>query len=420
MKRKSWLVRLQVLGAVPLAVYPVVVLFGLVSFGGMKSWGEKAFMIGLVVHPVIWGVLWWLSWKAFRAGRFTLAMLLSTPPALPTLAVGGFLVAGAAWEAMTGESRRQDAETGRIAAEDLEKVIGAEFVYRSRNQGSFGDLACLADPPPCLPGHSGPPFIDKALIAPVRNGHVRKFHPGPATLGSPQGFASFAYTAVPVSGGRKASFCGDATGNILRTTGGGEPVVIDGRCSQAEFYRGPVPPPAVPLRPSGLPSINGGSPRATATRKPTRKEALRRLEELGYKGLDGGSLVLAASQGKSEAVELFLVAGVPIDTPRYSGVGETAFFAAVRSGYLDTAARLLEAGASVKVRQADQKRENYGQTPLIVLAQYCNEAALVTAVIQAGADVNARMRHDWTALGAAERGHCAEIASILRKAGARK
>jgi ankyrin repeat protein len=153
----------------------------------------------------------------------------------------------------------------------------------------------------------------------------------------------------------------------------------------------------------------------------TRKAAVRRLEELGYDHLDGKSLVDAASEGNNEAVELFLAAGVPIDTPRYDGpssAGDTAFFAAAQSGYLDTAALLLKAGTNVKVREQSNLAGNYGQTPLMVLSQYCDEAALVNAVIDAGADVNAMARTGDTALKAAEKGPCPEIASILRKAGA--
>jgi hypothetical protein len=61
-----------------------------------------------------------------------------------------------------------------------------------------------------------------------------------------------------------------------------------------------------------------------------------------------------------------------------------------------------------------------GDTPLIEVAKYCDEANLVRGLIKAGADVNAITRGSSTALKAAEKGHCAEIAAILREAGARR
>ncbi len=153
----------------------------------------------------------------------------------------------------------------------------------------------------------------------------------------------------------------------------------------------------------------------------TREEAIRELAEFGYtplargsnKPIDGGSLVIAASDGHDNIVELLLAAGVPVDAPLGSSEW-TALFMSVRNGYLDIAATLLKAGANANV-----KDEN-GDAPLIHLAKYCGEVELVRTFIKLGADVNATTRGDWTPLKEAESQHCPAIAKELRKAGARK
>lgn len=158
-----------------------------------------------------------------------------------------------------------------------------------------------------------------------------------------------------------------------------------------------------------------------AKRKWTKEEAIRELEDFGYtptaRGsnmpIDGNSLVLAATEGYEDVVDLLLAAGVPVDST-LGTTSDTALFASVRSGYLDLSATLLDAGASAKV--VDQN----GDTPLIHLAKYCDEVALVRRFIKFGADVNARTKGGWTPLKEAVNQKCPGIAKELRKAGAKE
>jgi ankyrin repeat protein len=87
---------------------------------------------------------------------------------------------------------------------------------------------------------------------------------------------------------------------------------------------------------------------------------------------------------------------------------------AIRGSYIALATELLKAGADPKL--GDQN----GLTPLIELSEYCDETALVAALIQKGVDVNVRTRGGQTALkGATSRG-CTEMVRMLKKAGAVK
>jgi uncharacterized protein len=112
-------------------------------------------------------------------------------------------------------------------------------------------------------------------------------------------------------------------------------------------------------------------------------------------------------------VLLLLAAGVPVDAP-IGSTTRTALLSSAEAGYLDIAATLLKAGANVNVRD-----EN-GNTPLIHLAEYCDEVELVRTFVKRGADVKATTPASWTPLKEAVMSHCTAIAAELRKAGAKK
>jgi hypothetical protein len=114
--------------------------------------------------------------------------------------------------------------------------------------------------------------------------------------------------------------------------------------------------------------------------------------------------------GKADLVELFLAAGMPVDTP--NGTGDHAFGMAVQFGFIDVADELLKAGADPKI--ADRN----GTTPLMALASYCDETALFSAILAKGVDVNARARGGQTALKEATDHDCKELVRLLKKKGA--
>ncbi len=125
------------------------------------------------------------------------------------------------------------------AVGDIRTIISAEMTYASVNGGFYDTPRCLARPGGCLPGYTGPVFVDELLGSlAVKNGYQRRFHPGPSAVGSPgalspSSLTGFAYTAVPVKAGNtgRRSFCGDASGVVCMTPLGGEIEVVNGACA---------------------------------------------------------------------------------------------------------------------------------------------------------------------------------------------
>jgi type IV pilus assembly protein PilA len=113
---------------------------------------------------------------------------------------------------------------------DVRSVISGEIAYQSANGGQFDKLECLASPNTCIPGYTGPSFLDATLLAPHKTGYQRRFYPGPSAAPrpgtSPSSVSSFAYVAVPMQPNQTGvrSFCGDATGRLCIVTG---PAAID-------------------------------------------------------------------------------------------------------------------------------------------------------------------------------------------------
>jgi len=421
---KSRLTALQVLGAIPLffLVNPVSLVFALLT---------PRVLVPVLAYAVTCAALWAGSWAAFRGGRTSLALALSTPPALVLVAGVGFYV----FAMLSVLNEDHDVMPEMAARGALATFMSAEFAYKFANHGVYGDPACLAGPAACIPGYTGPSFIAQSLRASESDGYRRTFHPGPSNTFGPKGSTSFAYTVTPLSPSAvRASFCGDDSGRVCRDSSG-EPRVVAGRCDDPACYESSDDsmPFAAPVRPS---LFDADQARSRPRAKVTRRAATERLTQLGYPEPSGDVLVKAAAKGDDEAIAACLAAGIPVDSvvtkQDISGSGrnsileqgDTALYQATRAGYLDTAADLLKAGASPKIKRTTilegEDHQTYGDTPLIELAKYCDEANLVRGMIKAGADVNAITRGSSTALRAAEKGHCVEIAGILREAGARR
>jgi hypothetical protein len=147
---------------------------------------------------------------------------------------------------------------------------------------------------------------------------------------------------------------------------------------------------------------------STATISP--EAARERLAELGYREVTESMLVMSAVKGETEAVRMFLAAGLPVDA-RHDD--RTPLLSAAMYGRVETALLLIEAGADVNAGDMNDS------TPLLWAAQKCEAHELVQALVDAGADVNARAKGGGNPLMMATVMSCTENAEILTKAGAR-
>jgi len=129
---------------------------------------------------------------------------------------------------------------------DLRAVVAAEAVYQGANGGLFDTLECLGAPGRCIPGYTGPSFLDPGLAVPSKSGYQRTFHPGPAAAEgregvSPSSLESYAFVAVPLTPrttGMRA-FCADSSGRICATSDGSAPQIEDGSSRGADAWTGP-------------------------------------------------------------------------------------------------------------------------------------------------------------------------------------
>jgi uncharacterized membrane protein YhaH (DUF805 family) len=105
---------------------------------------------------------------------------------------------------------------------DVRTAISAQAAYQSVNQGLYESRAeCLSRPESCIPGYSGPTFLDPGMFGMPRHGYVEELHggtpPASATPGtSPSSTSGYAVIAYPVSPNKTGvrAFCGDASGRL--------------------------------------------------------------------------------------------------------------------------------------------------------------------------------------------------------------
>ena len=94
-------------------------------------------------------------------------------------------------------------------------------------------------------------------------------------------------------------------------------------------------------------------------------------------------------------------------------LGHSPLFSAISAGHDDMALMLIKRGADVNF--ADNNRS----TPLMWAACNCRSIRLVKALVDAGADVNAKAKEGNTPLQSAEISRCGEIVHLLKNAGAK-
>ena len=91
------LVLVQVVGAAALLAYPAVLLAGVMGIAapgsGLRATLGRLVLAASLTYPLVWAVLFWLSWRAIRRGRTGLAFALSAPPFAATIAGATLLAA---------------------------------------------------------------------------------------------------------------------------------------------------------------------------------------------------------------------------------------------------------------------------------------------------------------------------------------
>jgi hypothetical protein len=218
-----------------------------------RNWGVIAFSLALATLPLL-AADFWFDCACLEPGSARCLIRRIVGPALglclgaaaiaalvaftrrgqQTLAVFAVLVFGLAGFARLVRNPECNLVPEGTAINDVRTVMSAEKDYAALNGGRYATLECLAGRATCggiLP--PGGPLLGPESLRSERLGYRRVFHPGstaPDTTSS-LGFASFAYTAVPIVPGRTGvrSFCGDDRGVICQTTGP-PPLVSAGRC----------------------------------------------------------------------------------------------------------------------------------------------------------------------------------------------
>ncbi|HJW89425.1 MAG TPA: ankyrin repeat domain-containing protein [Anaerolineales bacterium] len=121
-------------------------------------------------------------------------------------------------------------------------------------------------------------------------------------------------------------------------------------------------------------------------------------------------LGLAAFFGHLEVVEYLLVKGAEVNSASRNQMQVMPLHAAVARESVEIAKALLEQGAQVNARQQDDF------TPLHAAAQN-GQVEMAQLLLDFGAEVNARMSNSKTPLALAEEFNHAEVASLLTRRG---
>ena len=141
-----------------------------------------------------------------------------------------------------------------------------------------------------------------------------------------------------------------------------------------------------------------------------KETARRKLEQMGIPYTQD-QFFSEARSGNTEAVELFLAAGMDPNLEGYAGI--TPLAEAVGHGHTDSVKALL-------VHGADANKKYFTGDTLLILAVRRGHAAIVQALLDHGAYVNTRGFFDTTALKEAETRHHTDIMQLLKQAGARE
>jgi ankyrin repeat protein len=152
------------------------------------------------------------------------------------------------------------------------------------------------------------------------------------------------------------------------------------------------------------------------------QEAIQRLKEYWHSEATEAHFGMSVVQGQKEAVELFLAAGLSVNSKH---MGDPVLCHAIGSFQYDIALMLIEKGADVNAADSN------GNPPLVLAVGQCGIPQLpkgatkedlnqlVQALIDAGADIHATFLSGHTVYEMAGISKCPEIQETLRKAGAK-
>lgn len=151
------------------------------------------------------------------------------------------IAAALLWVSTSRALRTGGYENDSHAIGDLRTMLSAETAYQSANQGWFDTVECLVRPRGCIPGYTGPSFLNADFARELRYCYHFEFHPGSAAgadavraMGaSPSSLSAFAYVAEPSNRCAERAYCIDSSkgwsGSICATRGG-RPRVERGAC----------------------------------------------------------------------------------------------------------------------------------------------------------------------------------------------
>lgn len=136
--KRSTLLFMQVAGAVTLLAYPGVLIASIMALGGHSGTAPglgtavaAVLLVGSLLYPVIWGVLWFSSWRAFKNGRPKLAALLSAPPLLVLAAFAGLMMAGSVYEGWRGRGYLPNQAKEFERVERINPLLAAAMRYEN-------------------------------------------------------------------------------------------------------------------------------------------------------------------------------------------------------------------------------------------------------------------------------------------------
>lgn len=140
-----------------------------------------------------------------------------------------------------------------------------------------------------------------------------------------------------------------------------------------------------------------------------QQRAQKKLEQRGIQFTEQ-AFVDSASKGDSDAVKLFLDAGMNPNV--LNSDGKPALVVATLAGNEAMVDQLLDGKADINIRTKD------GQTPLMGAAVNGNPR-VVNILLSRGAELDTKDTHEFTALMYADGAHKPEVRELLVKAGAK-
>jgi len=142
---------------------------------------------------------------------------------LVTLLVGGILAVAVILPALL---KARTAANEARARGDVMTVISAQATYSMSNGGAYESRwECLHEPSRgCIPGYTGPAFVDSSVGSAPRGGYELKLHGGQAissASSSPSSVSTYVVVASPTQPGQTGvrQFCADQNGMICEARG---------------------------------------------------------------------------------------------------------------------------------------------------------------------------------------------------------